>query len=106
MMHKCFSQTFKREHLKHGTPEPEMKGGYGTFADLEGSMCRRDPRFGTVLLLGNTPRGFWTHGHTPSGKLSGARGNLKNLKFRKSAEFLKSLTILEAFGLHNFFHLV
>ena len=32
------------EHLKHGTPEPRIKGGYGTFADLEESMCRGDPK--------------------------------------------------------------
>ena len=44
-------------------------------------MCRRDPRFGTVLLLGDTPRAFRTHGHTPSGKFSRARGNLKNPDF-------------------------
>ena len=58
-----------------------LGGGYGTFADLEESMCRRDPRFGTVLLLGDTPRGFRTHGHTPPGKVSEAWGNLKNRDF-------------------------
>ena len=54
---------------------------YGTFADIEQSMCRRHPRFCTLLLLGITPRGFGTYGLTPIGKFSGASGNLKNHKF-------------------------
>ena len=58
-----------------------LEGGYETFADVEESICRRDPRFRTVLLLGITPRRFKTYGHTPSGKFSGARGNLKNREF-------------------------
>ena len=58
-----------------------LGGGYGTFADSEESMCPREPRFCTVLLLGITPRGFGTYGHTPSGKFSGASGNLKNHNF-------------------------
>ena len=68
-------------YIKDGTPEPALRGGYGIFADIEQRMCRRHPRFCTVLLLGITPRGFGTHGNTPSGKISGASGNLKNHKF-------------------------
>ena len=58
-----------------------LGGGYGTFVDLEENMCHRDPRFGTVLLLGITPRDFRNYGHTYSRKFSGARGNLKNQDF-------------------------
>ena len=43
--------------------------------------CRADPRFGTVLLLGYIPRGFWNYGHTQSRKFSRARGKLKNRDF-------------------------
>ena len=67
--------------IKHGTPEPALRGGYGTFADSEESMCPREPRFCTVLLLGITPRGFGTYGHTPSGNVFWACGNLKNHNF-------------------------
>ena len=63
------------KHLIHEVTSPQA------FADLEESMCRRDPRFGTVSLLVNTPSRFETYGHTPSGKFSGARGNLKNREF-------------------------
>ena len=44
-------------------------------------MCRMKPKVGTVLDLCNTPRGFGNYGHTPSGKVYGASGNLKNRDF-------------------------
>ena len=59
-----------RYYIKDGIPEPVVRGGYGTFADIEQNMCRGHPRFCTVLLLGIAQMGFETFGHTSSKKFS------------------------------------
>ena len=67
--------------IKHGSPEPPVREGYGTFAVLQQTMGRVKPLVGTVVDLVNTPRGFRNYGHTSSRNVSGPRGNLKNHEF-------------------------